>query len=203
MFRSLYVHKYILLIAALIVLMVISGCDRLSVKDSFDGEQFSLVDQFDEEIQFPDAYTGKVMLVGYVYTHCPDICPIITYNMRDVQRELEDEEDLLIVSVSFDPDRDSPEILYQYAENYRLNQENWRLLTGEKPNVDRLLEKLQISTVKTPTRFDENDTPIYFIDHTDRVTLIDREGNIRNHYNGSELNTDRVIDDIRKLLEMS
>ncbi len=199
----MYVHKYILLIAALIVLMVISGCDRLSVKDSFDGEQFSLVDQFDEEIQFPDAYTGKVMLVGYVYTHCPDICPIITYNMRDVQRELEDEEDLLIVSVSFDPDRDSPEILYQYAENYRLNQENWRLLTGEKPNVDRLLEKLQISTVKTPTRFDENDTPIYFIDHTDRVTLIDREGNIRNHYNGSELNTDRVIDDIRKLLEMS
>lgn len=203
MVRELFSYKYILLIAAAIVLMATSGCDRLSVKDSFDGKKFSLIDQFDEEIQFPDSYTGKVMLVGYVYTHCPDICPLITYNMRDVQRELADEEDLLIVSVSFDPDRDSPEILYQYAENYRLNQENWRLLTGEKSNVDGLLEKLQISTVKTPTRFDENETPIYFIDHTDRVTLIDKEGNIRNHYNGSELNKDKVIEDIRRLLDMS
>ena len=197
------VRSIILLITAGIVVMAISGCDRLSVKDSFDGEEFQLLDQFDESINFPEKYKGKVMLVGYVYTHCPDICPVITYNMRDVQRELDDENDFMLVSISFDPDRDTPEILHQYAENYRVNQANWRFLTGEKSNVDNLLDKLGIATVKTPTRFDENNTPIYFIDHTDRVTLIDREGNIRMHYNGSELNSDEAIEDIRKLVEKS
>lgn len=197
------VRSIILLITAGIVVMAISGCDRLSVKDSFAGEEFQLLDQFDESINFPEKYKGKVMLVGYVYTHCPDICPVITYNMRDVQRELDDEDDFMLVSISFDPDRDTPEILHQYAENYRVNQANWRFLTGEKSNVDNLLDKLGIATVKTPTRFDENNTPIYFIDHTDRVTLIDREGNIRMHYNGSELNSDEAIEDIRQLLEKS
>ena len=197
------VRPVMLLITAGIVAMAISGCDRLSVKDTMAGEEYSLLDQFDSQITFPEEYTGNVMLVGYVYTHCPDICPVITYNMRDVQRELDDEDDFMLVSISFDPDRDTPEILYQYADNYRINQANWRFLTGEKSNVDSLLEKLGIATVKTPTRFDENNTPIYFIDHTDRVTLIDREGNIRKHYNGSELNSDEAIEDIRQLLSRS
>ena len=180
-----------------------TGCDRLSVKESLQETEFNLVDQNGQQISFPEAYSGNVMLVGYVYTHCPDICPIITYNMRDVQRELAEEEGLMLVSVSFDPDRDTPEILYQYAESYRLNQGNWRLLTGEKKEVEALLEKLQIATVKTPTRFAEDNTPIYFIDHTDRVTLIDKKGQIRRHYMGSELSSDEVTEDIRTLLQES
>jgi protein SCO1 len=180
-----------------------TGCDRLSVKESLQETEFNLVDQDGQKISFPEAYSGNVMLVGYVYTHCPDICPIITYNMRDVQRELAEEEGLMLVSVSFDPDRDTPEILYQYAESYRLNQGNWRLLTGEKKEVEALLEKLQIATVKTPTRFAEDNTPIYFIDHTDRVTLIDKKGQIRRHYMGSELSSDEVTEDIRTLLQES
>jgi len=173
------------------------------VKESLQETEFNLVDQNGQKISFPEAYSGNVMLVGYVYTHCPDICPIITYNMRDVQRELAEEEGLMLVSVSFDPDRDTPEILYQYAESYRLNQGNWRLLTGEKKEVEALLEKLQIATVKTPTRFAEDNTPIYFIDHTDRVTLIDKKGQIRRHYMGSELSSDEVTEDIRTLLQES
>jgi protein SCO1 len=185
------------------IAVFISGCDRLSVKDTFGETKFTLLNQHDEQISFPETYSGNVMLVGYVYTHCPDICPMITYNMRDVQRALPDEENFLLVSVSFDPDRDTPETLYQYAESYRLNQDNWKLLTGEKKEVEALLEKLQISTVKTPTRFAEDDTPIYFIDHTDRITLIDKKGQIRNLYSGSELNSDDVVKDIRILLNES
>jgi protein SCO1 len=190
------------MIAAVAVLFA-AACDRLSVKETFHGEEFTLLDQHNEQVSFPETYSGKVMLVGYVYTHCPDICPVITYNMRDVQRSLPEEDDFLLVSVSFDPDRDSPDILYQYAENYRLNQDSWRLLTGNKQEVENLLEKLQIATVKTPTRFAEDNTPIYFIDHTDRVTLIDKKGQVRRHYPGSELNSDEIIQDIRTLLQES
>ncbi|MDX1591720.1 MAG: SCO family protein, partial [Balneolaceae bacterium] len=144
----------------------------------------------------------KVMLLGYVYTHCPDICPAITYNMRDVQERVDDNANFQLISISFDPERDTPEILKDYAENYRLNTENWSLLTGEKNEVDSALELLEISTLKTPTRFLDDGKAIYFIDHTDRVTLIDREGNIRKLYTGSEFNPEEVAEDVKKLINM-
>lgn len=179
----------------------ISGCDRLAIEKSLNGMEYLLVDQDSSDVKFPEMYSGKIMLVGYVYTHCPDICPLITYNMRDIQRALPDEEEFMLVSLSFDPERDSPEILYEYAQNYRLDQSNWRFLTGNKNIVFSLLETLNISTVKTPTRFREDGSPVYFIDHSDRVTLVDGDGNIRRNYNGSEMNTDEVITDIQSLLD--
>jgi len=183
-----------------ITVLFMQSCDRLSVKKDLEGVEYTLVDQDSSQVTFPDNYSGKVMLVGYVYTNCPDICPIITYNMRDVQRELNEQDDFMLVSVSFDPVRDTPAVLSNYANNYKINGENWRLLTGSKNEVDALLEKLEIATVKTPTRFTEDNTPIYFIDHTDRVSLIDREGRVRNSYLGSELNSEEVIQDIKKIL---
>jgi protein SCO1/2 len=185
------------------VLSTFSGCDSLAVKQSLSEDEFILVDQDSSSVSFPEAYSGNVMLVGYVYTHCPDICPMITYNMRDVQRALPEQEDFMLVSVSFDPERDSPAILKDYAENYRLDQSNWKLLTGDKTEVESLLETLSIITVKTPTRFTEENKPIYFIDHTDRVTLLDRDGNVRKHYSGSEFNADEVKNDILRLLQDS
>ncbi|WP_340105137.1 SCO family protein [Rhodohalobacter sp. 8-1] len=180
--------------------ILLSGCDRLAVKKSMADENYELVDQNGTSIQFPKAYLGNVMLVGYVYTHCPDICPMITYNMRDIQQELSEEENFMLISISFDPTRDSPEILHQYADNYKLDQQNWRLLTGNTDEVDSALETLEINTLKSPTSFDDDGTATYYIDHTDRVTLIDRKGNVRNTYVGSKMNQDEIISDIHKLL---
>ncbi|MEX0822742.1 MAG: SCO family protein [Balneolaceae bacterium] len=199
MFRWSIYLKWML--SLLLMVLIISGCGRLSIKDSFTAdEKYELVDQDSSRITFPDNYQGDILLVGYVYTHCPDICPVITYNMRDVKRSLGNPENFTLISISFDPDRDTPDILYNYAESYRIDQENWRFLTGNPSEVDRLLNKLEVSTLKSPTRFNDNDTPVYFIDHTDRVTLIDREGNIRAHYHGSELDPEQVAEDINYLL---
>lgn len=187
--------------AAIVLLaLMFTSCDRLSIEKPLAGSDYLLLDQYGEEIDFPDSYAGKVMLVGYVYTHCPDICPLITYNMRDIQEAMADEDGFMLVSITFDPDRDTPEILYDYANNYRLDQSNWRMLTGNKNVIDRVLEDLEIRTLKTPTKFTESGTPQYFIDHTDKVTLIDATGNIRNTYSGSEMNGVEIIEDIHTLL---
>lgn len=191
-----------MIFAAGILLPVYSGCDSLSVKKSLGDAEFTLSDQDNREVVFPDNYLGEVLLVGYVYTHCPDICPAITYSMRDVQRLLIDEPEFSLISISFDPERDTPEILNDYAANYILHTDNWSLLTGEKEEIEGLLELLEISTLKTPTRFTENGKPIYFIDHTDRVTLIDHDGNIRKQYIGSEFNPEEVARDVRKLIDL-
>lgn len=203
--HSMYMSSSILnrrsILAVCMLALTAYSCDRLKVQDTLSGDEYLLVNQHDSVINFPSDFEGKVMLVGYVYTHCPDICPLITYNMRDIQDEFEEDENLLLISVSFDPDRDTPDILYDYASNFNLNQKNWQLLTGDKTIVEDLLSKLKIGTVKTPTRFTESGTLIYFIDHTDRVTLIDDKGRIRRHYPGSELDKNEVIKDIELLLK--
>lgn len=191
---------FTLLITAGLTILVQSGCNRLDVKQSLQDETYELVDQTGEEVLFPEKYSGKVMLVGYVYTHCPDICPLITYNMRDIQEALTDEEDFMLLSISFDPDRDTPEVLYEYANNYRLSQHNWRFLTGNSKVVEDVLDKLEIKTLKTPTSFTDSGTPQYFIDHSDKVTLIDRDGNVRSHYLASDMDRDKIVSDIHKLL---
>lgn len=192
-------NKRAIFVVCMLMLSAYS-CDRMKIQDSLSGTEYLLKNQHGTDIHFPSDFEGKVMLVGYVYTHCPDICPLITFNMRDIQNEFDSDENLLLVSVSFDPDRDTPDVLLDYAANFRLNQNNWQLLTGDKPVIENLLSKLKIGTVKTPTRFTESGTPIYFIDHTDRVTLIDEKGQIRRHYSGSELDKEEVVKDIRRLL---
>jgi protein SCO1 len=191
----------ILLMVTAVFVFAFAACDRLSVKDDLNDVQFELTDHRGEQVIFPDSFQGKSVLIGYVYTHCPDICPMITFNMRDVEQEL-DRDDIHFVSISFDPNRDTPEILADYARNYRLNDEKWSLLTGDRRTISELLDRLNIATVKTPSRFTESGHQIYFIDHTDRVTLIDSEGKIRRHYTGSELRSEEVITDIRQLLEI-
>lgn len=187
------------IVAALALIFLATGCDRLAVEDTLT-EDYTLTNQFGEQVSLPDDYSGKVLIVGYVYTNCPDICPMITYNMRDLQREFPDEEDFHLISISFDPERDSPEVLHSYAESYNIDQGNWSMLTGDSKEVDEVLDKLGIATVKTPTRFTEDNKAVYFIDHTDKVSLIDKKGQVRNHYLGSELDTETVIEDIKTLL---
>lgn len=195
-------NRFVVSTAIVIGLAVtlLPGCDRLSVKKSIADESYELVNQEGNAIQFPDAYAGNVMLVGYVYTHCPDICPMITYNMRDIQQELQGEDEFMLISLSFDPERDSPEILHEYAENYKLNQGNWQLLTGNTEEVNAALETLEIKTLKSPTTFKDDGSRQYYIDHTDRVTLIDGNGDVRNTYVGSKMNQEQILSDIHKLL---
>lgn len=184
---------------ALLLLFMAYGCDRLAVEETLT-DDYTLTNQYGKQVSFPSEYRGKVLIVGYVYTNCPDICPMITYNMRDLQREFPDEEDFHLVSISFDPERDTPDVLHSYAESYNIDQENWSMLTGENKDVNEVLDRLGIATVKTPTRFTEDDKAIYFIDHTDKVSLIDKKGQVRNHYLGSELDTETVIEDIKTIL---
>ena len=188
-----------LLLVSLLLLTLVS-CHPLRKKSTLADTSWSLVNQDQENVLFPDDYRGKLILISYVYTYCPDICPMITYNMRDVQRAFPDEDRLMLLSVSFDPERDTPEILKSYAASYKLNLDHWDLLTGDPRIVKSLLERTEIRTLKTPTTFTDDGGEFYFIDHTDKITLIDEEGFIRKNYSGSELELEKVIEDIKILL---
>jgi cytochrome oxidase Cu insertion factor (SCO1/SenC/PrrC family) len=102
-----------------------------------------LLDQDGREVRFyTDALRGKIVLISFIYTSCTDICPILMHNLTDVQASLGDRfgKDVFFVSISVDPEDDTPEELRKYAERYGAKP-GWIFLTGPKKDVDAVIRR--------------------------------------------------------------
>jgi len=102
-----------------------------------------LLDQDGREVRFyTDALRGKIVLVSFIYTNCTDICPILMHTLTDVQNSLGDRfgKDVFFVSISVDPEDDTPEELRKYAERYGAKP-GWTFLTGPKKEIDAVIRR--------------------------------------------------------------
>ncbi len=188
-----------LLYVGLIFLLV--GCgEKFPVIDSFKKE-YPLVDQNSKQIKFPELIKGKVSVVGYIFTNCPDICPLTTNNMRLIQQKLKQNKinNVEFVSISFDPMTDTPEVLRKYAEIRNLDLSNWEFLTGNKTVIDSLIKHAGVFAVPSDSTTLSNGKIIHYYIHTDRIQLVDEDGNIRKNYPGSKVNIDEIVEDIKTL----
>ena len=103
-----------------------------------------LLDQDGRKVKFyTDILKGRLVLISFIYTNCTEICPILMHNLVDVQEKLGDRfgKDVFFVSISVDPEDDTPEELKKYAERYEAKP-GWTFLTGKKENVDWVIYKL-------------------------------------------------------------
>ena len=92
---------------------------------------------------FDDLIKGKVVTINFIYTSCPDVCPLETAMLREVQEILGDRvgRDVFMYSITIDPERDTPEVLKKYAEKFDVAP-GWLFLTGKKEDVTLLRRKL-------------------------------------------------------------
>ncbi|MFH1195183.1 MAG: SCO family protein [bacterium] len=193
--------KTIITICCIIVL-TLTGCgEKFPVIEDFGNEKYSMLDQDSAEVVFPEFVKGKVALVGYIFTNCPDICPLSTNNLRLIQERVRKEkiEGVEFVSISFDPDVDKPHVLKGFAGIRNLNEDNWRFLTGEKELIGSFMKRAGIIAVPGDSTKLSNGKTIYYYVHTDRISLMDQEGRIRKNYKGSEINLEEIINDIKSL----
>src|SRR5699024_8338215 len=118
-----------------------------TIKD-LSSESYNLVNADSTSVTFPDDYRGKTTLITFIYTHCPDVCLIITANMKNIQSDLADTSNVRFVEITFDPKRDTPSLLASYKDLYRLD-EQFSLQTGQPAEIDSLLSSLNIVAQKT------------------------------------------------------
>jgi protein SCO1/2 len=156
---------------------------------------------------------GKVVLLSPIYTHCDDICPITTAKMKEIQDLVQSaglSNEIQLVTFTVDPERDNSEVLRQFAEKYNASFTNWVFLTGANDQIQILIKTLGIYVERI---YYVNNTPIpasalsnpppgtfYLVDHTDRLFLIDRQGNVRDLPPGSRTNVDDTMRLIRQLV---
>jgi len=183
--------------------VLLAGCQDHPVLDDLDDASFQLVDQDSTAVTIPDDLAGRPTLMGFVYTHCPDICPMTTANMKQVREQLGTPEDVQFVTVTFDPVRDTPSVLRQYRDAYGLENASWLFLTGDTTAVNQMMERFGIRSQVSYSSTTENGEEVYFIDHSDQVTLLDAKGRIVRHYGGSMTPPDILVEDINALRDAS
>ncbi len=148
---------------------------------------FSLTNQNGETIT-QEAYKGKIYVADFFFTTCATICPIMTKNMADIQKEIMNDRDIMLLSHSVTPEIDTVAQLKRYAIEKGVNDKKWNLVTGDKKQIYDLARKSYLA-VKSQG---DND---YGMVHTENFMLIDKERRIRGFYDGTKK------EDIEKLLE--
>ena len=107
-----------------------------------DLPQFSLTDQRGRPFGRADLQ-GKVWVADFVFTSCADACPRLTRQMRALQDRLDPHGRIGLLSISVDPERDTPERLRQFGETYGAREDLWRFLTGSPTEVERTVELMK------------------------------------------------------------
>lgn len=138
---------------------------------------------------------GKVVLVSFVFTTCSGACPATTHRLAKVQQELARHPALKgkvqLVSITLDPERDTPAVLRRYRDLYELDPANWSFVTGPPADVKNVIAAWGMWA--RPAANGQ-------LDHPSRVFLVDPRGRVREIYNLDFLRLPWIIDDIRLLL---
>ncbi len=163
-------------------------------------DSITLLNQDSSQVVFPDEYKNKILLLTFIYTNCPDICPMTTHNMQLLQEEVKKDnlKNVQFAELSFDPERDVPSVLKEFGDIRNINYNNFTFLTGKEADVKKILNNMDILALPGDTTKTESGN-VYFFTHTDRIDLIDQNGRIRNEYRGSKANIQEIIKDIKAL----
>jgi protein SCO1/2 len=130
---------------------------------------------------------GKAWVVDFIYTQCPGPCPRMTSQMHKIQQQVSGQADVRLISISVDPDHDSPPVLNAFAHRFGGPTSQWFFLTGPGATIHQLAHDV----------FKVGDL-IGVMDHSTRFMLVDRRGNIRGYY--STFDTDGIPALVRDLL---
>ncbi|SHJ01270.1 SCO family protein [Flavobacterium haoranii] len=166
---------------------------------------FELTNQDDKKISDKD-YLGKVHVIEFFFSTCPTICPKMNQNMLKIQDEFLNEKDFGIVSITINPDYDTPEVLKEHAHVLGVKHPNWNFLTGDKAYIFDLANK------GFNMYAGENKKAMGGFEHSGMFALVDKEGNIRCrtdqygnpilYYDGiDQTGVENIIEDIKKLLQ--
>ena len=214
-------------VALFIVLtLALVACHSPTSEDGFSGTllksgdiapNFALTNQAGRTVSL-DSYKGQVVILTFLYTNCPDVCPIVTSRLREVEQLLRSEgKTAQFLAVSVDPDRDTIESARDYLDKWTLS-DDWQFLVGERPVLEGVWKDYYVDpavsqhdpletgpTIEPKGAIDSLGAEIaqrYLVVHSTPVFLIDRMGNRRVVFT-PPLEPEEVAQDARKLLDSS
>jgi protein SCO1/2 len=138
---------------------------------------YSLLDQ-DGRPFTPAEARGSVWIVSFIFTRCPSICPLLTAKMKKLTEQTGDVAGLRFVSISVDPENDTPQVLGEYARKAGADPARWRFVTGDQREIERTVtEGFKLALGRDATGA---------LVHAERFVLVDGEGRIRGYFDADD-----------------
>jgi protein SCO1/2 len=148
---------------------------------------FTLIDQARQRVTF-SGLAGKVIAMNFIYTRCalPQFCLRVSNNFGVLHKRFQKElgRDLVLLTVTFDPERDTPEVLAEYASQWKADAKTWHFLTGAVPDVRKVCAMFGVDFFP-----DEG-----LINHSLRTVVIDRSGTITASIEGNQYTPEQLGD---------
>ena len=154
--------------------------------------EFELTSQDGAPVRLAD-FRGKVVAVTFIFTMCTSTCPVLTPMMSFVQDRLGRDfgEKIVFISITVDPERDTPQVLKDYAQAFGANPAGWFFLTGAPESLRNVTRSYGVFAAK-----DENGN----VDHTFLTSIIDRHGILRVQYLGVRFDPEEFRHDLLSLV---
>lgn len=190
-------RKIFFIVLTLATVAAICGTLYLYVPASGDKPLPVLAQIGDFELTNQDAQTfsrkdvqDKVWVASFVFTSCAGPCPLLTKRVGEIARDTANVSEARFVSISVDPEYDTPAVLKNYGQKYNADFSRWNFLTGKRDDIAKLM------TDDFKLGYAED---IMF--HSDRLVLVDRQGRVRGYYSGGEPNAYKKLrDDLAMLV---
>jgi len=190
--------KYMHMLLFALMTIVLTACGGEEVETNMDAPvaDFEFTTQ-DGDTLSNDDLAGKWWIADFIFTNCETVCLPMTSNMAKLQTKLaeEDLDDVQLVSFSVEPDRDTPEVLTEYAEEYGADLSNWTFLTGYDFDT---IKELSIHSFKNIVEAaPEGDDQIT---HGSYFFLVNPDGEVIKNYRGVETDEmDQIVKDVKNL----
>jgi cytochrome oxidase Cu insertion factor (SCO1/SenC/PrrC family) len=128
--------------------------------------EFTLVNASGESVTDKDL-RGQVLIFDFFFTRCSSVCPMISSRMNQIQSSIPPDADVKLLSITVDPEHDTPAVLAEYAKNYGAKDGRWLFLTGDKDQIVRIIrDGFKLSASPDPD------------EHSPRLSLVDRDGRV-------------------------
>jgi len=137
---------------------------------------FSLTDQNNNTVT-TQSLRGRVWVAAFIFTNCAGPCPMMSQKMAQLQETVPDPR-VMLVSFTVDPQRDTPQVLRQYADTFGADHSRWLFLTGSEEQMMETARTMYITAIPAT-----DDSPII---HSEKLLLVDAAGKIRGIYRSSE-----------------
>jgi protein SCO1 len=188
-----------LALVAIAVLFVRSRQSRSRLPEYFQVQPFTLTNQLGHPVGLGDL-TGHVWVADIIFQRCAGPCPKMTEEMSKLQNLFPAEEPLRLVTLTTDPEHDTPEVLRTYAEKFEADPSRWHFLTGSKAQIrDLAANSLKLGSEEKDETQQQNENDLFI--HSTVFVLIDQRGKVRGFHESLEPGfQEKIVADIKSLL---
>jgi protein SCO1 len=198
--KNPFVWAFIIGIASLHIIKHFALLRRHAPEPMVEVPDWNLIDQKEQEFGQKNLL-GKVVIADFFFTSCPSICPKLTEAMKELYLRFKSQTNSVsFVSISVDPEVDTPKRLRDFITQHNLDHPNWHFLTGAKKDVyEIIVEKMRIH-VGERTEL-ENTKGVYDIPHLAHLALFDQEGRLRGLFKTDSIELSALVRGAQFLLE--